>query len=199
MRTTTLALLALFSCTLAAAALAANPKVDLETTAGTIKLELYPKAAPVTVDNFLQYVKSGHYDGTQFHRVIKGFMIQGGGYDVDFKEKPTRPPIVNEAAQSLKAGLKNEVGTISMARMAAPNSASAQFFINVADNPALDPNPSDPVVARGAGYCVFGKVVAGMDVVNKIATSPTGSGGMFPTDVPVTRVVIKKATVEPGS
>jgi peptidyl-prolyl cis-trans isomerase B (cyclophilin B) len=174
----------------ATAAWAANPQVEIETTAGTIKLELYPDAAPGTVKNFIDYVKSGQYAGTQFHRVIRGFMIQGGGYTRDFQEKPTRAPIKNEAEQSLKAGLKNEVGTIAMARTNNPNSATTQFFINVANNAAL--NFGGP---SGAGYCVFGKVVAGMDIVDKIAAAPTGPGGPFPTDVPVERVVIIKASV----
>jgi peptidyl-prolyl cis-trans isomerase A (cyclophilin A)/peptidyl-prolyl cis-trans isomerase B (cyclophilin B) len=169
---------------------AANPQVDLDTSAGRIRIELYPDAAPKTVDNFLAYVKAKHYDGTQFHRVIKGFMIQGGGYDVDFKEKPTKAPVRNEAEQSSKAGLLNVPGTIAMARTPDPHSATAQFFINVADNKALNFPSRD-----GYGYTVFGKVVDGMDVVNKIATTPTGSGGPFPTDVPAQRVLIKSATV----
>lgn len=174
----------------ASAALAANPEVELQTTAGTIKLELYPNAAPKTVENFLAYVKSGFYEGTQFHRVIKGFMIQGGGFTKNFQQKPTQPPIKNEAEQSLKAGLKNDVGTLAMARTRDPDSATAQFFINVADNTQLDfGGPS------GAGYCVFGKVTSGMSVVSKIAENPTGAGGPFPTDVPREHIVILKAHV----
>jgi cyclophilin family peptidyl-prolyl cis-trans isomerase len=172
--------------------LAANPQVELETSEGTIKLELYPEAAPKTVENFLTYVKSGHYEGTQFHRVIKGFMIQGGGYDATFREKPTRPPIPIESEQSVKAGLSNKPGTIAMARTGNPNSASAQFFINVADNGRLDFRSADPA---GYGYTVFGKVMSGMDVVNKIAQAPTGKGGQFPGDVPAERVIIKAARV----
>jgi cyclophilin family peptidyl-prolyl cis-trans isomerase len=169
---------------------AANPQVDLDTSTGRIRIELYPDAAPKTVDNFLAYVKAKHYDGTQFHRVIKGFMIQGGGYDVDFKEKPTKAPVPNEAQQSSKAGLTNAPGTIAMARTRDPNSATSQFFINVNDNKSLNyPNPD------GFGYTVFGKVVDGMDVVNKIAATSTGAGGSFPTDVPTQRVLIKSATV----
>jgi peptidyl-prolyl cis-trans isomerase B (cyclophilin B) len=176
----------------AASAGAANPQVDLDTTAGKIRLELVPDAAPQTVENFLAYVKAKHYDGTQFHRVIGGFMIQGGGYGSDFREKPTRAPIKNEAEQSSKAGLLNVPGTVAMARTSEPNSATAQFFINVGDNKFLnfrDPSPA------GIGYTVFGKVIDGMDVVNKIAKAPTAAGGPFPKDVPVERVLIKSATV----
>src|SRR5215470_18319776 len=176
----------------AASAGAANPQVDLDTTAGKIRLELYPDAAPKTVENFLAYVKAKQYDGTQFHRVIKGFMIQGGGYTADFSSKPTRPPVKNEAEQSSKAGLLNVPGTVSMARTGDPDSATSQFFINVNDNKFLNFKEATP---SGYGYTVFGKVVAGMDVVNKIATAPTGAGGTFPKDVPVERVIIKQATV----
>lgn len=171
---------------------AANPQVDLETTAGKIRIELDPTAAPKTVENFLAYVKAKYYDGTQFHRVIPGFMIQGGGFTTDFKQKPTRPPIQNEAEQSSKAGLTNVPGTIAMARTGDPNSATAQFFINVNDNKSLNFREPTP---QGYGYVVFGKVIEGMDVVSKIATTPTGSGGPFARDVPVERVVIKSATV----
>jgi peptidyl-prolyl cis-trans isomerase A (cyclophilin A)/peptidyl-prolyl cis-trans isomerase B (cyclophilin B) len=184
-----------------AAALASAPapalaqKVELDTTAGKIVLELDAKAAPQTVENFLAYVKSGHYSGTQFHRVIDGFMIQAGGYTTDFSEKPTRPGIRNEAEQSSKAGLLNTPGTIAMARTSDPHSASSQFFINVADNKFL--NFREPT-AQGYGYTVFGKVVAGMDVVNKIAKTPTGAGGPFPKDVPATRIVITSAKILDG-
>ena len=171
---------------------AANPQVDLDTTAGKIRIELDPAAAPKTVENFLAYVNAKFYDGTQLHRVIKGFMIQGGGFTADFKQKPTRPPIKNEAEQSSKAGLANVPGTIAMARTGDPNSATAQFFINVNDNKSLNFREPTP---QGYGYVVFGKVAQGMDVVNKIATTPTGSGGPFPGDVPVERVIIKSATV----
>jgi cyclophilin family peptidyl-prolyl cis-trans isomerase len=173
-------------------ALAANPQVEFDTTAGKFKVELYPDAAPKTVANFLDYVKSGHYNGTQFHRVIAGFMVQGGGLTADFKEKSTNPPIANEAEQSSKAGLLNAPGTLAMARTSAPNSATAQFFINVADNKFLNFRSPDP---QGIGYTVFGKVVAGMDVVDRIAKAPTGAGGPFPKDVPVEKVVITKAVV----
>jgi peptidyl-prolyl cis-trans isomerase B (cyclophilin B) len=165
----------------AAPALAANPQV-----------EFYPDAAPKSVANFLDYVKSGQYDGTQFHRVIPGFMIQGGGFTPDFKQKPTKAPIVNEAEMSSKAGLLNAPGTLAMARTSEPNSATAQFFINVADNKFLNFRSPDP---QGIGYTVFGKVVSGMDVVDKIAKAPTGAGGPFPKDVPATPVVINKAVV----
>jgi peptidyl-prolyl cis-trans isomerase B (cyclophilin B) len=175
-----------------AQAQAANPQVDLDTTAGKIRIELDPAAAPKTVENFLAYVNAKFYDGTQFHRVIKGFMIQGGGFSTDFKQKPTRPPIKNEAEQSSKAGLTNVPGTIAMARTSDPNSATAQFFINVNDNKSLNFREPTP---QGYGYVVFGKVVQGMDVVNKIATTPTGSGGPFPGDVPVERVIVNSATV----
>jgi len=176
------------------AAHAANPQVELDTTAGKIRLELYPEAAPKTVANFLDYVKSGHYNGTQFHRVIDGFMIQGGGFGTDFKQKPTRPPVVNEAEMSSKAGLLNVPGTIAMARTADPNSATAQFFINVNDNKSLNWRSPDPA---GIGYTVFGKVVSGMDVVGKIAKGPTGSGGPFQRDVPQEKIEIKSATILP--
>ena len=174
----------------AASVHAANPQVDLDTTAGKIRIELYPDAAPKTVENFLAYVKAKHYDGTQFHRVIPGFMIQGGGYGADFKEKPTGAPVRNEAEQSSKAGLLNVPGTVAMARTNDPHSATAQFFINVADNKMLNFPSRD-----GFGYTVFGKVVDGMSVVEKIAKAPTSSGGPFPKDVPVDRVVIKSATL----
>jgi peptidyl-prolyl cis-trans isomerase A (cyclophilin A)/peptidyl-prolyl cis-trans isomerase B (cyclophilin B) len=173
-------------------AMAANPQVEFDTTAGKIRVELYPDAAPKTVANFLDYVKSGHFDGTQFHRVIPGFMIQGGGFTTDFKQKPTKPSVVNEAEQSSKAGLLNVPGTIAMARTSEPNSATAQFFINVNDNKSLNFRSPDP---SGIGYTVFGKVVSGMDVVDKIAKAPTGAGGPFPKDVPVEKVVITKASV----
>jgi peptidyl-prolyl cis-trans isomerase A (cyclophilin A)/peptidyl-prolyl cis-trans isomerase B (cyclophilin B) len=185
----------LFAVALAIAAgpsLAVNPQVELETSACAIKLELYPDATPKTVENFLKYVNAGHYNGTQFHRVIKGFMIQGGGYDSEFRQRPTRPPIAIEAEQSVKAGLSNKPGTVAMARTGDPNSAQSQFFINVGDNKRLDFRSPD---AQGYGYTVFGKVISGMDVVEKIAQAPTGAAGPFPTDVPTERVVIKSARV----
>ena len=174
----------------AAPALAQN--VELDTTAGKIVLQLDASAAPKTVENFIAYVKSGHYDGTQFHRVIPGFMVQGGGYTADYAQKPTRPPVRNEAEQASKAGLVNAPGTIAMARTSDPHSASSQFFINVGDNKFLNYRES---TAQGYGYTVFGKVVSGMDVVEKMAKAPTGAGGPFPKDVPVETILIKSAKV----
>lgn len=142
--------------------------VRMKTSAGEIELELYPEQAPVTVDNFISYIRSGHYNGTIFHRVIGDFMIQGGGMDTDMNAKPTDPPIKNEANN----GLKNEVGTIAMARTNDPHSASSQFFINTSDNGFLDFRSESP---DGWGYCVFGKVTGGMDIVEKIEESPTGN------------------------
>jgi len=168
-------------------ALAAEPQVDLKTSAGTIRLELYPAKAPQTVENFLRYVKDGHYSGTIFHRVIDGFMIQGGGFDGSYKQKATRDSIQNEA----KNGLKNDLGTLAMARTNAPHSASAQFFINVKNNDFLNAAAAQD----GWGYAVFGKVIAGMDVVTRIAKTPTGAGGPFRSDVPREAVVIQSATV----
>jgi len=168
-------------------ALAAEPQVDLKTSAGTIRLELYPAKAPKTVENFLQYVKDGHYNGTVFHRVIPGFMLQGGGFDRSYKQKPTRAPIQNEA----KNGLTNDLGTLAMARTNAPHSASAQFFINVKNNDFLNAASAQD----GWGYTVFGKVVSGLDVVMSISKTPTGPGGPFPTDVPRQPAVIETATV----
>jgi cyclophilin family peptidyl-prolyl cis-trans isomerase len=168
-------------------ALAADPQVDLKTNLGTIRLELYPAKAPKTVENFLQYAKDGHFNGTIFHRVIDNFMIQGGGYDKNYSQKPTRDTIQNEA----KNGLKNDLGTVAMARTSAPHSASSQFFINGKNNDSLNAaNAQD-----GWGYTVFGKVVSGMDVVTRISKTPTGSGGPFPTDVPKQMVVIESATL----
>jgi peptidyl-prolyl cis-trans isomerase B (cyclophilin B) len=183
------------SLAFAAGAYAANPQVDFDTTAGRIRVELYPDIAPKTVANFLEYVKAKHYDGTQFHRVIPGFMIQGGGFTGEFQQKPTRAPVPIESQLSVKGGLSNTPGTIAMARTGDPNSATSQFFINVADNSRLNFRSADPA---GYGYTVFGKVVEGMDVVNKIAQSATGPGGPFPTDVPKERVMIKSATLVNG-
>lgn len=168
------------------AAGAANPQVELKTSMGTVVIELDPDKAPLTVDNFLQYVKDRHYDGTAFHRVIPGFMVQGGGYGPDFSEKPTRKPVRNEASN----GLRNDVGTIAMARTNDPHSATAQFFINVANNESL--NFRYPT-QEGYGYCVFGKVVKGMDVVNRIVKVPTGTGPGGHRDVPVKPVIIESA------
>ena len=167
-----------------------SPKVKFATTAGDFVIEVYPDKAPKTVENFLQYVKDKHYDGTIFHRVINNFMVQGGGFDTAYVQKATRPPVVHEGREALaKGGPRNAVGTVVMARTSDPNSATAQFFINVKDNAFLDPSPQSP------GYTVFGKVVSGMDVVEKIKSTPTGPGGPFPSDVPRTPVVITSATL----
>jgi cyclophilin family peptidyl-prolyl cis-trans isomerase len=168
-------------------ALAADPQVDLKTNFGTIRLELYPAKAPKTVENFLQYVKDGHFNGTIFHRVIDNFMIQGGGFDKGYKQKPTRASIQNEA----KNGLKNDLGTIAMARTNAPHSASSQFFINNKNNDFLNAAESQD----GWGYAVFGKVVSGMDVVMKISKTPVGPAGPFDTHAPKEQVVIESATL----
>ena len=178
-------LVVLSAAAAAPGALGADPQVDLRTSSGTIRLELYPAKAPKSVENFLQYVRDGHYNGTIFHRVIPGFMIQGGGMTANMSQKPTRGPIPIET----KNGLKNEVGTVAMARTSDPNSATAQFFINVNANGFLDYPGQD-----GNGYTVFGKVVSGMDVVNKIAAVPTGSQGMH-QNVPRQPVVIESATI----
>jgi len=175
------------SALLVAAQPALAQKVRMATSAGDIVLELDREKAPKTVDNFLQYVKAGHYDGTIFHRVIENFMIQGGGMKPDMSEKPVRAPIPLES----RSGLSNKVGTVAMARTSVPDSATAQFFINVRDNNFLDqPNSRD-----GQGYAVFGKVIQGMDVVEKIRTVPTASSGPH-QNVPVTPVIIRKATLE---
>ena len=167
--------------------MSATIAVLLSTTLGDIKLELDPAKAPTTVSNFVSYVKAGHYDGTIFHRVISGFMIQGGGFDKDMTQKPTNAPIRNEANN----GLKNEVGTIAMARTNDPHSASAQFFINVANNEFLNFKSES---SQGWGYAVFGKVTAGMDVVNKIKDVKTTRVSYY-QDVPVEPVVILSAKV----
>ncbi|MEC5212079.1 peptidyl-prolyl cis-trans isomerase A (cyclophilin A) [Polaromonas sp. CG_9.5] len=176
--------------TTALAAEPAAPKVKFATSEGDFVVEVYPDKAPKTVENFLQYVKDKHYDGTIFHRVINNFMVQGGGYDAAYAEKKTRAPVVHEGREALaKGGQKNVVGTLAMARTNEPNSATSQFFINVKDNDFLNPSTLAP------GYTVFGKVTSGMDVVNKIKALPTGSGGPFPSDVPKTPVMIKSATL----
>ncbi|NTV10689.1 MAG: peptidyl-prolyl cis-trans isomerase [Zoogloea sp.] len=162
-------------------AFAANPQVEMKTSAGTIVLELYPEKAPKTVANFLEYVKSGFYDGTIFHRVIDGFMIQGGGMNARMQEKPTRAPIENEAAN----GLRNEPGTIAMARTGDPHSATAQFFINLVNNRMLDYPSRD-----GWGYAVFGRVTTGFDVVEKIGHTQTTRVG-YSQDVPVMPITIQ--------
>jgi peptidyl-prolyl cis-trans isomerase A (cyclophilin A) len=176
----------LVGAAMAAPAAAANPRVRFETSKGAFVVELEQAKAPITVGNFLEYVKSGFFDGTIFHRVIPGFMVQGGGFTADMQQKPTREPIVNESAN----GLANKRGTIAMARTADPNSASSQFFVNLVDNGFLD-----KASARdGVGYCVFGKVVDGMSVVDAIAAVKTGDVGGF-QNVPLQPVVIKKASV----
>lgn len=195
------------------------PQVKFLTTQGEFTVELYPEKAPKTVDNFLQYVKEKHYDGTIFHRVISNFMIQGGGFDTKYLEKKTRAPIAHEGRDALlRGGPKNVIGTLAMARTNDPQSATAQFFINVQDNAFLDPTlipPGDPVpkfefqgqvykntprerllsAPQLFGYTVFGKVISGMDVVQKIRATPTGAGGPFPGDVPQTAIVITSATL----
>ena len=163
-------------------------RVMLETTEGNIILELDITRAPHSVLNFLKYVRSGHYDGTIFHRVIKNFMIQGGGFTADMQRKQTNAPILNEADN----GLKNMRGTIAMARTNDPHSGTAQFFINVVDNSFLDHKSKTP---RGWGYAVFGHVIKGMNVVDKIRDQRTGPSGPFPRDVPVKTVMINKATI----
>jgi peptidyl-prolyl cis-trans isomerase A (cyclophilin A) len=196
-----------------------TPKVLFRTSAGDFTVELYPDKAPRTVENFLQYVRDKHYDGTIFHRVIDNFMIQGGGFDKQFVEKKTRAPVRHEGREALaQGGPRNVVGTLAMARTPDPHSASAQFFINVKDNAFLDPiliPPGDPVprfeyqgrvyentpranllnAPQLFGYTVFGKVVSGMDVVMKMKSTPTDSGGPFPKDVPRTPLVINSATL----
>ncbi len=194
------------------------PKVKIATNVGDIQVELYPDKAPKTVANFLQYVKDKHYNGTIFHRVIANFMIQGGGYDAQYKERATRAPVPHEGRQAMAAGLKNQAGYLAMARTNDPQSATAQFFINTVDNAFLDPVPipeGDPVkrfeyrsqvyenvprenllnALQLFGYTVFGKVTGGMDVVDKIRATPTGMGGPFRTDVPKTPVVILSITL----
>jgi peptidyl-prolyl cis-trans isomerase A (cyclophilin A) len=195
------------------------PRVKFTTSMGEFVVEVYPDKAPKTVDNFLQYVRDKHYDGTVFHRVISNFMVQGGGYDARYREKPSRAPVTHEGREALsKGGARNTVGTLAMARTNDPQSATAQFFINVRDNAFLDPvliPEGDPVarfeyggrtyenVPRANllnapqlfGYTVFGAVVSGMDVVERIKAVPTGAGGPFPTDVPRTQVTIQSATL----
>lgn len=162
-------------------ALAANPKVEVRTSHGVIVLELNEKEAPISVDNFLRYVTTGYYDGTIFHRVIDGFMVQGGGFDAEMRQKPTLAPIQNEA----KNGLRNVQGSIAMARTSNPHSASAQFFINLVDNRALDYPSRD-----GWGYAVFGRVISGFEVVQAIGKVATGSVGPY-QNVPSKPVIVE--------
>jgi cyclophilin family peptidyl-prolyl cis-trans isomerase len=191
-------------------AMSGKPQVEMKTSMGTIVIELDPAAAPKSVENFLEYVKSGFYEGTIYHRVIKGFMAQGGGFDKAMQQKKTRDPIVNEGEQAEKAGLKNDRGTISMARTGDPHSATGQFYINFKDNTMLNASTAKDRVppqckeanappqckSMGWGYTAFGRVVQGMDVVDKMAEIPTGSGGPFPSDVPQTQIVIEKVTLK---
>ena len=179
--------LALSLAALACPALAANPLVELKTSKGDLVVELYADQAPKSAENFLRYVKDGHYDGTIFHRVIDGFMVQGGGFDAALQQKPTRVPIENEASN----GLKNEAGTLAMARTSDPHSATAQFFINLVPNPFLDAPGSD-----GWGYAVFGRVVKGMEVVGAIGKVATRTVGPY-QKVPVEPVVIRSARALP--
>ena len=212
-------LAALWFCTAASAQTDAAPRVKFATSMGEFVVEVYPDKAPKTVANFLQYVQDKHYDGTIFHRVINNFMVQGGGYDARYMERTTRAPVRHEGREALeKGGPRNVVGTLAMARTNDPHSATAQFFINVKDNDFLNPTPipaGDPVarfdyggrtytnIARAQlenapqlfGYTVFGRVVSGMDVVERMKAVPTGSGGPFPTDVPRTPVIIQSATL----
>lgn len=168
--------------------LAGNPKVRMETSKGTVVIELYADKAPNTVENFLRYVNAAKYDDTLFHRVIKGFMNQGGGYTPDFKKVEAFAPVRNEADN----GLKNTRGTIAMARTGDPHSATNQFFINTADNTPLDHTGK---TTQGWGYCVFGSVVDGMEVMDRIARVQTGAGGTFQRDVPQEQILIQKVSV----
>lgn len=182
-------LLALLVSLVPLSAIAANPQVELKTSQGPVLIELYPEAAPATVANFLQYVKSGFYDGLIFHRVMNGFMIQGGGFDAQMNQKAAGAPIRNEAEAAIRKGVRNGTGYLSMARTNDPHSATAQFFINLVDNHALDYPARD-----GFGYAAFGKVIKGMEVVNGIATVRTGNNGPH-QNVPLTPVVIQSARV----
>jgi peptidyl-prolyl cis-trans isomerase A (cyclophilin A)/peptidyl-prolyl cis-trans isomerase B (cyclophilin B) len=180
----------LFGLMLACSAHAANPMVEIKTNMGSMTVELYPEKAPKTVENFLHYTKSGFYKGTVFHRVIQNFMIQGGGFDTNLQQKETLGSIRNEAGN----GLKNEIYTIAMARRGDPHSASSQFFINGKDNDFLD---FSAPTQQGFGYCVFGKVVKGTEVVDKISAVRTGPGGPFPANVPEKPVIIEEVRLIP--
>ena len=173
---------------------AQNSRVEIRTSAGSFVLELYPEKAPKTVANFLRYAEDGFYNGTIFHRVIDGFMIQGGGFDPDMRQKAARAPIENEAGIAIKAGLKNEVGTIAMARTSNPHSATAQFFINVKNNDFLDYREASP---QGYGYAVFGRVVEGMNVVMRISKVPTATKGPY-QNVPRRAVIIESIALKPA-
>ncbi len=187
MKKLTIAFLMLATGIISSAAMAANPKVKLETSHGEIVLLLDAQAAPESVANFVLYVEDGFYNGTVFHRVIKDFMIQGGGFEQGMKKKDTRAPIKNEANN----GLKNVRGSVAMARTGDPHSATAQFFINTVDNSFLDHSGQN---TRGWGYAVFGKVISGMETVDRIRNLQTGTAGMF-RDVPVESVIINKASL----
>ncbi|SEK28724.1 peptidyl-prolyl cis-trans isomerase A (cyclophilin A) [Roseateles sp. YR242] len=188
MRTTKL-LMALGAAALSlAASLAQAQVVKLSTTLGDIRIQLEPEKAPKTVANFIGYVKAGHYNGVIFHRVIDGFMVQTGGYTAKLEQRPTKPPIPLEAGN----GLLNNRGTVAMARMNEPNTATSQFFINVVDNPGLDPGFSPD----GRGYAVFGHVIEGMEVVDKIRATPTTARNAIFQNLPTTPIFINKATVE---
>lgn len=165
-----------------------KPRVLLHTNLGDITVELDPEAAPKTVENFLAYVRDGHYDGTIFHRVIEGFMIQGGGFDTNYRRLPTRAPIENEADK----GLSNDRGTIAMARTSDPHSATDQFFINSVNNAGLNFTAKNE---RGWGYTAFGRVVSGLATVLRISRVPTGQRGPFAQDAPLDQVVLEKATI----
>ena len=187
MRLSRILVAALF-CLCSMSSYAANPQILIKTNLGHVTIELYPEKAPKTVENFLRYVEDGFYKNTIFHRVIANFMVQGGGFDTSFNQKPTHAPVENEANN----GLKNETGTLAMARTSDPHSATAQFFINVVNNAFLNftaPNP------RGYGYTVFGKVTDGMDIIHQIAKTQTGSGGPFPGDVPRNMIIIEDMSI----
>ena len=181
------ALMGFLLCVLSFSLLADNPKVLMETSKGNVTLELYPDKAPKTVENFLSYTNAGAYNDTIFHRVIKNFMNQGGGFTTDYSKKDSNAPIPNEAFN----GLKNKRGTIAMARTSEPHSATNQFFINTADNDFLDHTEKS---MQGWGYTVFGNVVSGMDVMERIANVKTGAGGSFQQDVPQEQIIIFKIT-----
>jgi cyclophilin family peptidyl-prolyl cis-trans isomerase len=172
---------------------AQDPRVEFKTSMGSFVLELYPSKAPKTVGNFLRYVGDGFYNGTIFHRVIDGFMIQGGGFQPDMRQKATRSPVENEAGIAMKAGLRNELGTIAMARTPNPHSATAQFFINVKNNDFLDYREPSP---QGYGYAVFGRVVEGMETVMRISKVPTATAGPH-ENVPQRPVMIESVTLKP--
>lgn len=169
----------------APSALASGPRVQIVTNLGSFVIELDRERAPYTVENFLKYVRDGHYSGTIFHRVIHGFVAQAGGYTADFKEKPTDQSVVNESGN----GLSNLRGTVGLARTAEPHSGNAQFYLNLADNIDLNPRPTR------WGFTVFGTVVEGMDVVDEIGQKPTGPGGIFERDVPIEPIVIERAEI----